>query len=139
MDEAGQVDSMTGMVASRSFLVIGLAIGSLACASSGGSTSRRTLPPPAGDGRAGVRDDRGAGPALTSQAKLSLPDMKPDVRLAVDAAQSLVGHRNVILDGRDYGAGCTALVRAAFEHAGKPLPADARSALTASATLAGAR
>ena len=128
MDGDGRVDSMADMAASRSFLLAGLAIGSLACASSGGSTSRRPLPPPAGDGRAGVRDDRGAGPALTSQAKSPAPEMKPDVRLAVDAAQSLVGRRDVVLDGRDYGAGCAALVRAAFEHAGKPLPADARSA-----------
>jgi hypothetical protein len=58
------------------------------------------------------------------------------VRLAVDAAQSLVGQRAVVVDGRDYGPGCTALVRAAFDHAGKPLPADAR---TASALLEMAR
>jgi hypothetical protein len=119
---------MTGMAASRAFLLTGLAIGSLACAGSGGAQSRRPLPPPAGDGRAGVRDDRGAGPGRTSQAKSPDPAMKADVRLAVDAAQSLVGRRNVVVDGRDYGPGCSALVRAAFDHAGKPLPVDARSA-----------
>jgi hypothetical protein len=115
---------MAHMAASRAFLLVGLAIGSFACASAGGSTARRPLPPPAGDGRAGAREARGAGPALASPA----PDLKPDVRLAVDAAQSLVGHREVIVDGRDYGPGCTALVRAAFDHAGKPLPADSRTA-----------
>jgi hypothetical protein len=119
---------MAGMVASRSFLLASLAIGSLACAGAGGAQSRRPLPPPAGDGRAGVRDDRGAGPALTSQAKPADAPMKPDVRLAVDAAQSLVGRRDVVMDGRNYGAGCTALVRAAFDHAGKPLPSGASSA-----------
>jgi len=128
MDAVDHLDSMAGMAASRALLLTGLAIGSLACASSGGASARRPLPPPAGDGRAGVRDDRGAGPALTSQAKSPAPEMKPDVRLAVDAAQSLVGRRDVVLDGRDYGTGCTALVRAAFEHAGRPLPVDARSA-----------
>jgi hypothetical protein len=46
----------------------------------------------------------------------------------VDTAQSLVGSRDVVVDGRNYGAGCTALVRAAFDHAGKPLPAEARTA-----------
>jgi len=128
MDGGGHLDSMTGMAASRAFLLAGLAFGSFACASSGGAQSRRPLPPPAGEGRAGVRDDRGAGPALTSPAKPSDVEMKPEVRSAVDAAQSLVGRRDVVVDGRDYGSGCTALVRAAFEHAGKPLPADARSA-----------
>ena len=128
MDGGLAMGSMTDMAASRAFLLVGLAAGSLACASSGGAQSRRPLPPPACDGRAGVRDDRGAGPALASQAKTSTPDMKADVRLAVDAAQSLVGRRDVVMDGRDYGAGCTALVRAAFDHAGRPLPADARSA-----------
>jgi hypothetical protein len=118
------------MAASRAFLLAGLAVGSLACASSGGAQARRTLPPPAGEGRAGVRDDRGAGPAVTSQAKPAAPtpELKPDVRLAVDAAQSLVGRRDVVVDGRDYGSGCAALVRAAFDHAGRPLPADARTA-----------
>jgi hypothetical protein len=51
------------------------------------------------------------------------------VKRAVDTAQSLVGHREIVVDGRDYGPGCSALVRAAFDSAGKPLPADARSAV----------
>jgi hypothetical protein len=126
MDGGPAVGSMALMAASRAFLLAGLAIGSLACASTGGSQARRPLPPPAGDGRAGAREAHGAGPALASQA--ASPTLKPDVRLAVDAAQSLVGHREVVMDGRDYGPGCAALVRAAFDHAGKPLPADAKSA-----------
>lgn len=110
---------MTGMAASRAFLLLALAIGNVACASGKASATRRPLPPPAGDGRAGDRGASGAGPALA---------LKPDVRRAVDTAQSLVGSREVVVDGRNYGAGCTALVRAAFDHAGKPLPAEARTA-----------
>lgn len=109
------------MAASRAFLLLGLAIGCVACTSSKAAASRRPLPPPAGDGRAGARETRGAGPALASE-------LNPDVRRAVDTAQSLVGQRKVVVDGRDYGAGCTALVRAAFDHAGKPLPSGARTA-----------
>jgi hypothetical protein len=128
MDAGGPPGSMAHMAASRAFLLVGLAVGSLACAGAGGAQSRRTLPPPVGDGRAGVRDDRGTGPAVTSQARPPAVEMKPDVKLAVDAAQSLVGRRDVVMDGRNYGAGCTALVRAAFDHAGKPLPSGASSA-----------
>ena len=112
---------MTCMAAPRALLLLALATGNLACTSSQAAAARRPLPPPAGDGRAGVRDERGTGPALAS-------GLKPDVRAAVDTAQSLVGRRDVVVDGRDYGAGCAALVRAAFDHAGKPLPADARTA-----------
>ena len=119
---------MTRMAASRAFLLLGMAIGCVACASSQASATRRPLPPPAGDGRAGDREDLGAGPALASGTRVPSTDLKPDVRRAVDAAQSLVGSRDVVVDGRNYGAGCTALVRAAFDHAGKPLPSDARTA-----------
>jgi hypothetical protein len=119
---------MTGMAASRALLLLALAIGSVACASSKAATTRRPLPPPAGDGRAGAREGRGAGPALASGPTTPAPELKPDVRRAVETAQSLIGHRSVVVDGRDYGAGCTALVRAAFDNAGKPLPRDARTA-----------
>jgi len=119
---------MTGMAAPRAILLASLAMGSIACASSQAATSRRPLPPPAGDGRAGASEARGAGPALASGPKAPAPELKPDVRLAVDAAQSLVGKRDVVLDGRNYGSGCAAVVRAALDHAGKPAPADARTA-----------
>jgi hypothetical protein len=120
---------MATMATTRAVLLAGLALGILGCASSSGAVSRRPLPPPAGDGRAGARDVRGAGPALASTAKGPAPELKPDVKRAVDTAQSLVGHREIVVDGRDYGPGCSALVRAAFDSAGKPLPADARSAV----------
>ena len=120
--------SMASMAASRALILLALAIGSVACASSSSTATRRPLPPPAGDGRAGAREERGAGPALASGTRAPAQELKPDVRRAVDTAQSLVGSRSVVVDGRDYGAGCTALVRAAFDHAGKPLPTDARTA-----------
>jgi hypothetical protein len=50
------------------------------------------------------------------------------VARAVSAAESLVGKRTVVLDGVDYGPGCAALARAAFDRAGRPLPADVREA-----------
>jgi hypothetical protein len=107
VDGEAAADSMTCMAAPRALLLLALATGNVACTSSQAAAARRPLPPPAGDGRAGVRDDRGAGPALAS-------GLKPDVRAAVDTAQSLVGRRDVVVDGRDYGAGCTALVAGAL-------------------------
>ncbi|GEJ57352.1 CHAP domain-containing protein [Anaeromyxobacter diazotrophicus] len=47
---------------------------------------------------------------------------------AVKAVSSLVGQRQVVLAGVDYGPGCAALARAAFARAGRPLPAEARDA-----------
>jgi hypothetical protein len=105
------------VAASRSTLLIGLALLVTGCAGASASASRRPLPPPTGDGRAGAREARGAGPALA-----------PDVQKAVDTAQSLVGQRAVVVGGRDYGSGCAALVRAAYDRAGHPLPSDARDA-----------
>jgi hypothetical protein len=50
------------------------------------------------------------------------------VARAVSAAESLVGKRTVVLAGVDYGPGCAALARAAFDRAGRPLPPDVREA-----------
>jgi len=94
------------------------------CATSPGVT-RHPLPPPAGDGRVGSRYQRGADPAPAS----TLPETtRPEVRRAVETAESLVGKKTVVVDGRDYGSDCSALVRAAFEHAGHPFPPGARDA-----------
>ncbi|HTP50117.1 MAG TPA: NlpC/P60 family protein [Anaeromyxobacteraceae bacterium] len=105
---------------SRWLVLLALALGE-GCTSSAGP--RRTLPPPSGDGWVGSRYLRAADPALASAT-----DSPPEARRAVDAAESLVGHRSIVLDGRDYGPDCSALVRAAYEHAGHPLPAAARDA-----------
>jgi hypothetical protein len=50
------------------------------------------------------------------------------VARAVSAASSLVGQRVIVVDGVDYGPECSALVRAAFAHAGRPLPAEVHDA-----------
>lgn len=100
------------------------ALASAGCA--GASSPRRPpLPPPAGESRAGARDERGAGPAIASEPSRPL---RPDLARAVEVASSLVGHREIVVDGRDYGDGCAALVRAALDRAGRPVPADARDA-----------
>jgi len=100
-----------------------LALAFLGCATAPAS-SRHALPPPAGDGRVGSRYQRAADPAPASVAEGS----RPEIRRALDAAESLVGKKAVVVDGRDYGSDCSALVRAAFDHAGHPLPPAARDA-----------
>jgi len=50
------------------------------------------------------------------------------VRRAIDAAQGLVGRREIVVSGVSYGDGCAALVRAAFAEAGAPLPHAASDA-----------
>lgn len=40
-----------------------------------------------------------------------------------------MGERSIVLGGRDYGDDCAALVRAAFDAAGRALPAGARDVL----------
>lgn len=109
---------MSSVTATRTTALLALALALAGCAgASKASAARRPLPPPVGDGRAGARDDHGAGPALAS-----------DVRKAVDTAQSLVGQRSVVVGGRDYGPGCSAVVRAALDSAGHRLPGDPRDA-----------
>jgi hypothetical protein len=47
---------------------------------------------------------------------------------AVETARSLAGHQEIVVGGVSYGAGCAALVRAAYQQAGHRLPgADVRS------------
>jgi hypothetical protein len=67
-------------------------------------------------------------PASTSASTATLSATSADVVAALSAVSSLVGRRSVVLEGVDYGAGCAALVRAAFARAGRPLPPEARDA-----------
>jgi cell wall-associated NlpC family hydrolase len=87
------------------------------------------LPPPATESRAGTRDP-GAGPAPASPRRVQArgPAREVAVRRAIDAAQGLVGRRDIVVSGVRYGDGCVALVRAAFAEAGAPLPASAADA-----------
>ncbi len=107
------------MTAFRSGLAIAIASSLLACATS----RRHAMPPPARESRVGA-PEKSAGPAPGSvPPPRSAPARgDPDVVRAVDAASSQVGRRTIVLDGVDYGSGCTSLVRAAFARAGHPLP-----------------
>jgi cell wall-associated NlpC family hydrolase len=117
-------------------LIVGLALAA-GCASEV-SAHRYTLPPPAGDDRVGAPSKR-ADPVVVSPAPrppAELPRKDParreaprgDVARAIEAASSLIGHRAIVVDGRDYGPGCAALVRAALESAGQQLPRSAGDA-----------
>jgi cell wall-associated NlpC family hydrolase len=120
---------MTGF---RTGHAIALASSLLACASGAPGMRRHFMPPPARESRVGA-SERSAGPApgYEALASASRPAPRPgdgDVARAIEAASSLVGRRTIVLDGVDYGSSCTALVRAAFAHAGHPLPPTARDA-----------
>ena len=84
------------------------------------------LTPPARESRAGTRDP-GAGP-VSAPPPAAPPRRAPPrpaaIHLAVEAARGLVGQREIVVDGVRYGDGCSALVRAAFDEAGRPLPAS---------------
>jgi hypothetical protein len=82
------------------------------------------MPPPARESRAGA-SARSAGSAPAFEAD---PDQAPEVTRAVAAASALVGQRDIVVGGVDYGPDCAALVRAAFAQGGRPLPPDARDA-----------
>jgi cell wall-associated NlpC family hydrolase len=110
-------------------VVAGLAAG---CATGTPRTATH-LPPPARESRAGTRDP-GAGPASVPAAaaapRLQARALPRDAAIhrAVATARRLVGQREIVVDGVRYGDGCAALVRAAFEEAGRPLPAGVADA-----------
>jgi hypothetical protein len=106
----------------RSLLAAALALAGCAGA---GASGRHSLPPPAGESRVGARDERAAGPAFASAPALPA---RPEVARAVQVATSLVGRREIVVEGRDYGDDCAALVRAALDRAGRPVPSYVRDA-----------
>jgi hypothetical protein len=115
------------MVARRILLA---ALALLAGCAGEGLARRRSLPPPAGNGRVGAPDDRRADPASAFgllPRKPAVPQ-RPEVARAVATAAALVGRRAIVVEGRDYGGDCAALVRAAFDRAGHPLPEAVRDA-----------
>jgi len=126
------------------------------CATGTPRRAASSLPPPARERRAGT-PERGAGPAIAPprdgrgtiertpsspaprlQARRAVGDTA--VHRAVEAARGLVGQRDIVVNGVRYGDDCAALVRAAFEEAGRSLPAGAPdvSALHAMARREGA-
>jgi hypothetical protein len=87
------------------------------------------LSPPARSVRAGVsRTPGSAGPAPGSRAARTPPAGSTERARAIAAASALVGERSIVFGGRDYGDDCAALVRAAFNAAGRALPEGARDA-----------
>ena len=106
-----------------------LALTLLATACAGGSRVARTstLPPPATESRAGTRVT-GAGPAPGTPRQARRAPREVAVRRAIDAAEGLVGRREIVVGGVRYGDGCAALVRAAYAQAGAPLPEPAHDA-----------
>lgn len=113
--------SIAAMVANRIAPIAAALTLAAGCASV--SARRQFLPPPAGDSRVGTVQSR-ADPAI---APASPADPRNrDASRAVETATALLGSRRVVVGGVDYGPGCAALVRAAFERAGHPLPASVR-------------
>lgn len=126
------------MALPRSPLVL-LALLAAGCATGSARTTATHLPPPARESRAGTRDP-GAGPAIAparpapaSAAAATAAGRAPRlqarrvptdaaVHRAVEAARGLIGQREIVVDGVRYGDDCAALVRAAFEEAGRPIP-----------------
>jgi cell wall-associated NlpC family hydrolase len=136
------------MTAPRAGLAVALALVVQGCAATPTWTRRHALPPPAQENRAGALA-RSTGPDSGSSTKPATAIANPNPRstpataptpaahptattagvsAAVKSVASLVGHREIIVDGIDYGPGCAALARAAFARAGRPLPPAARDA-----------
>ncbi len=111
--------SMPGMSARWLCLAAALALLAQGCASHKVAARRDPLHPPARESRAGA-SARSAGPVPGSPS--------PSVIRAVADASSLAGRRTIVLRGVDYGYGCVALVRAAFDSAGFRLPEEVRDA-----------
>jgi NlpC/P60 family protein len=112
-------------------LAAALALSSLGCAGGMSRMRHARLPPPARESRAGA-PTRSAGPDSGSRpihaSAAGSPRAGDERERAVAAASALVGRRTIVVGDVDYGADCAALVRAAFDQAGRPLPADARDA-----------
>jgi hypothetical protein len=104
------------------------------------ASRRHELPPPASESRAGA-PETSAGPAPAPLLPAKAPPTtsegtaNPELARVLAEVTSLVGHRDIVVEGVDYGPGCAALVRAAFAQSGRPLPPDVRDA-AAVATVA---
>ena len=146
-DHGGKLDApaLAGSIRPMALPRLPIALLALLVAGCAAGPTRRAatpLPPPARESRAGPRDP-GAGPAIAPAPGAPRPAPAGAPRLqarrapagaavhrAVEAARGLVGQRDIVVDGVRYGDDCAALVRAAFEEAGRPIPgavADVRT------------
>jgi cell wall-associated NlpC family hydrolase len=109
--------------------LLALAFAATACAARSRAFRDAAMPPPATESRAGTREP-GAGPAPGTLRRVQARAVPREiaVRRAIEAAEGLVGRRDIVASGVSYGDGCAALVRAAFAQAGAPLPASAADA-----------
>ena len=108
----------------------------MACAAPPRAARRDTpLPPPARESRAGARTP-GAGPAPGFAGRNPSGLRDSAVARALETASSLVGQREIAVNGVRFGDDCAALVRAALASGGRAGPADPAS-LHALATARG--
>jgi cell wall-associated NlpC family hydrolase len=110
-------------------LALTLALAVTGCAAGSRAARDRAQPPAPAESQAGARDP-GARPAPATPRRVQArgPAREVAIRRAIDAAQGLVGRREIVVSGVRYGDGCVALVRAAFAEADAPLPASAADA-----------
>jgi len=66
-----------------------------------------------------------AGAPVASAAPAVRPANPAAARRAVETARALAGRKEIVVGGVSYGDGCAALVRAAYQQAGRALPAAA--------------
>jgi len=105
--------SIAGMASLQDLLKAAAALGAAGVAALGsGCASAPARPAPAAS-----RPDPGP-PIRAAESSAA--------RLAVAAASALAGHREIVVGGVSFGDGCTALVRAAYQQAGRTLPSSAR-------------
>jgi cell wall-associated NlpC family hydrolase len=100
MDGHQPAGSIAGMASPRTLLLLAAAL------SAGCATARRPASTAAAQGPVHHANEAAA-------------------RKAIDAARSLAGQKEIILNGVSYGDGCSALVVAAYQQAGRKLPAGA--------------
>jgi len=109
-------------------LLLALALLAAGCAGAGHAARGKPLPPPAQDRPANRNPYAAPAPGSASARRSVQARAVPHdqaVHRAVEAADSLVGSREVVLDGVRYGDGCAAVARAALSKGGAPLPAGA--------------
>jgi len=117
--------------------LLALALLIAGCAGERLQARRATLPPPAPGNRAGTHvlgAGPGPGPGRVQARRVPL-ETAPHA--AVEVASGLVGAREIVVGGVEYGDGCAALVRAAYASAGVAVEAGDAAALHSRAAAEG--